>query len=306
MKRNTVGYTESPDFRCLEDLDLLQGIGSMNPLNLYYCGTENCTPGWRFGPYVRDNYVIHAVISGRGTYRTAQGSYELSGGDMFIIYPGEETVYEADMDEPWSYAWIGFNGRESENVVRDIGFLRENPVVSAIYTKPIKDAIERIMDARQLTHAAMLRRRAAFYDALALMMEQSSYVNKGINRADDKYVSMAVSVISNSYPEKIRIADIASDLGINRSYLTSIFRKRMHVSPQEFLINLRLEKAAQMLRDSEEPVGSIAAAVGYNDALAFSKAFKQKYGESPSIFRRSEPEIANMDERGSYEGIHKL
>lgn len=306
MSDNTVGYTESGSFRCLEDLEKAYIIGSGTPIRLCYCGMEDCEPGWTFGPYVRENYVIHVVTGGRGRYKTANGEYELSGGSMFVIYPGEETVYSADDADPWSYMWIGFNGREAENVIREIGFLRESPVILINETEGIKAALERILEARQFTLAAAMKRSAAFYDILALMMEQSS--NDSIFRDDpeDRYVSRAVEIISVSYAERVRIAEVADKLGINRSYLSSIFKRKMRMSPQEFLINLRLEKAAQMLRETKEPIGAIAAAVGYTDALAFSKAFKQKYDETPSDFRRSAPELASGSKKGGYTGKLEL
>lgn len=306
MSENTVGYTESETFRCLEDLEKAYIIGSGSPLRLCYCGTEDCEPGWRFGPYVRENYVIHVVTGGRGRYKTASGEYGLSGGSMFVIYPGEETVYQADEEDPWSYMWIGFNGREAENVIREIGFLRERPVIEIEKTEGLAAALERILEARHLTFAAAMKRTAAFYDFLALLMEQSR--RDGIFKDDpeDRYVSRAVEIIAASYMDRVRISEVADVLGINRSYLSSIFKRKMHMSPQEFLINMRLEKAAQMLRETQDQIGSIAATVGYTDALAFSKAFKQKYSESPSDFRRSAPELASGDRKGGYTGNMEL
>ena len=306
MDNKTVGYTETMDYACLEDLDQVYSLRSMNPLNLYYCGRENCQPGWSFGPFVRDNYVIHVVTKGKGVYRTASGEHELARGQMFIIYPGEETSYSADEEDPWSYMWIGFNGHMAENVIREIGFLREEPVVTLDDTRQIAGGIERILASRQMTYVDAMRRSAAFFDVLACMMEHSIQENPYRFFAETKYVNKAVELIVASYTGNVRISEIADKVGVNRSYLTSIFKREMHMSPQEFLINLRLEKAAQMLRETEEQVGSIAASVGYTDALAFSKAFKQKYNETPTKFRSTRPELAQRSIRGGYEGRFRL
>ena len=172
MNRNTVGYTESKTYRCLEDLEKAFIIGSGSPLRLCYCGIEDCEPGWRFGPYVRENYVIHIVTGGRGTYRAGGSEYDLGKGCMFIIFPGDETVYCADEEDPWSYMWIGFNGREAANVIRQIGFSKDNPVVIVENIPEIKEAIERMLDARKLNLSDALKRSAPFYDVPALMLEQ--------------------------------------------------------------------------------------------------------------------------------------
>ena len=305
-QENTVGYTESDNYRCLEDLDTVYNMRSMNPLNLFYCGWERCEPGWKFWPYIRENYVIHVVTEGKGRYTTGSQKAELSKGKMFLIYPGEEAVYEADHDDPWTYMWIGFNGHMAESVVKEIGFLRTSPVREISNTSEISNAIDLIMDSRQITMADGLKRMAAFYYVLSLMMDANKKNDTERNYPEAKYVNAAVEIIASSYSEQLRIADIADRVGINRSYLTSIFKREMHMSPQAFLINIRLENAARLLKETEESVGSIAAAVGYTDALAFSKAFKQKYNSTPSEFRRSSIVLEQMNIRGSYTGNHKL
>lgn len=306
MSENTVGYTESETFRCLEDLEKSYTMGSGSPVRLCYCGMEDCEPGWTFGPYVRENYVIHVVTKGKGKYMVNGRVYELSKGNVFAIYPGVETVYSADENDPWSYMWIGFNGREAENVVREIGFFREDPVVTINDIDRLRYAMEVILEARQLTYTAAMRRSAAFLDILAYLMEQSRMEGLHKDDPEDRYINKAVELIAISYSGRVRISEIADEVGINRSYLSTIFKRRMHMSPQEFLISLRLEKAAQLLRETEEQVGSIAAAVGYTDALAFSKAFKQKYKVTPREFRLSSPELKRENKKGGYTGDFKL
>ena len=75
------------------------------------------------------------------------------------------------------------------------------------------------------------------------------------------------------------------------------------MSPQAFLIQVRLERAAQLLRGSDMPVGHIAATVGYNDALSFSKAFKHKYNISPTEYRAAPPELIEFAAKGMYKNL---
>ena len=76
--------------------------------------------------------------------------------------------------------------------------------------------------------------------------------------------------IAYHYREKIKINELADYIGVNRSYLTSSFKKAIGCSPQEYLVNLRMEKAREMLRNTDMQINAIAAAVGYQDQLAFS------------------------------------
>lgn len=302
MSTYTVGYTEASGYRSLEDIDKTYPMRSCIPLTLAYCGEENCYPGWMFGPYIRSKYVIHFVNSGKGRFYVKGNIYELSEGQMFIIYPGLETKYQADSDDPWSYTWIGFSGYEASHVVKMMGFTEETPVLSVENMDDVSSAVHKILASRDLTMANRLRRTAAFMDILAMLIEQNrnSFVPQKYSQI--KYVSMAAEMIANSYNKKLKIAEIADAVGVNRSYLSNIFKRELNMSPQEFLINFRLEKAAQMLKETEEPIGSIASTVGYTDALTFSKAFKQKYNMTPTEYRNSEPEMVLADSKGIYVG----
>ena len=284
MENTLVHYTEALNYKCLEDLQRTSGIGGMNSLNLSYCGKENCAPGWFFGPYIRRNYLIHVVTSGRGNYRVQGKEFEVCGGSAFLIYPGVRTYYRADMKDPWSYMWVGFNGFAAEETVEKIGFTRENPVIP-------------------MGNADILSTCMAFFEFMAVMMEYNQADNAEKKYSDIIYVKMARDLILSMYNTKLKISDIADKIGINRSYLSNIFKREMKMSPQAFLIQVRLERAAQLLRGSDMSVGQIAASVGYNDALSFSKAFKQKYNISPTEYRAAPLELIEFKTKGMYKNL---
>ena len=70
---------------------------------------------------------------------------------------------------------------------------------------------------------------------------------------------------------------------------------------REGLIRFRMDKAAAMLKKTDMSVSDVAAAVGYGDQLAFSKIFKQYYGESPRAFRESEDKLVLCAHKGEFE-----
>ena len=304
---NTVGYTESINFRCLEDLQQVNHMSILNPLNLDYCGREACQKGYMFGPYTRENYVLHMVVKGCGEYRIGKKRYKVSKGQAFLIPPGTETVYKADREDPWVYVWLGFHGYKTQELLNRLGFRNDNHVITLKDTAKFEDLIDQIMDASQLTFLNEMKRTGLFYAALtALLEERQEEEGTEADYSDTLYVKVAVDTMVTSYNKKLRISDIARMIGINRSYLTNIFKKELGISPQEFLINFRLEKAAQMLRETEEPIGNIAITVGYSDSLSFSKAFKQKYGMQPSSYRKNPPHLEAKEEKGDYKSRHRL
>ena len=79
-------------------------------LSVLFVGSEQCKREHRFGPHVRQHYLIHFCLSGCGTLWDKNGTHRIGAGEMFVIRPGEVTVYQADAKDPWSYCWVAFLG----------------------------------------------------------------------------------------------------------------------------------------------------------------------------------------------------
>ena len=97
----------------------------MVSLSVYNVGFQRCDPLYQWGPGVRDHYLIHAVVSGKGTYSVNGHRYDLAAGDVFLVYPHTTVTYASDRNDPWEYCWVTFTGSEALNVVTDIGFTEE-------------------------------------------------------------------------------------------------------------------------------------------------------------------------------------
>ena len=307
MKR--VGFTESVDYSCLEDLRSTNPFRRLAMLCLDYCGIEECKAGYAFGPYVREDYVIHFVFAGRGKYRVEnREEMSMPTGSMFLNSPGVRTWYQADVADPWSYAWVGFNGYRAQEFVHKIGFSEKKLALPAPEIEEILGCIRRMLDARALTDVNEMIRISELYKLFGILMrgrpdrrdtQQSDY-------ASQQYVHCAVNYMSANYPNRLQIDDIANTLGISRGYLTSCFKKHMCLSPQEFLIRLRMEKAAYLLSHTTDPIGQISDQVGYSDQLSFSKAFKQHYQMSPKAYRESDVHLEIVSHKGDYIGDEPL
>ena len=303
-----IGFTESEQYISLEDLQNLSPYSEMNPINLDYYGSEQCAPGHSFGPHVRASYVLHMVQSGRGKLQKNGKEYEIGGGDAFLIRPKEETIYTADQEDPWLYMWIGFHGYRVVEMLDHIGFTEEEPVLHCRNMPMIRETMETLLEARDFTYVNGLKRMSALYQLLALLMENRTAPETQPRKrtGDSAYVSMAVDLLMSSVSTQRKIADIARQIGISRNHLTAVFKREMGISPQEFLMNYRMEKAASLLTVTTDPISVVAAEVGYSDPLAFSKAFRARFGSSPTEYRNQKPELLVLRRKGEYTSENPL
>ena len=105
--------------------------------------------------------------------------------------------------------------------------------------------------------------------------------------ANKKYVvEQVVNYIEDHYSEKISLDQIAENMYLSPFYISRIFKSETGSAPIRHLINIRLEKAMELLENGYTgSIQEVAAQVGYDDAYHFSKLFKKRYGISPSQAR---------------------
>ena len=308
-KSRNIGLTRTDRFVALEDLQDIQHFLSINPVSLHYCGKEQCDRGYAFGPFVRTSYVIHMIISGKGRLMKEGNTFDISAGQAFIIYPGEETVYQADLEDPWCYMWIGFHGLLADNILSRTGFSRADPVITCHNMDRISEAMNLLLSCGNTEFADELMRTGLLQQILGLLIAN----NKGTgqtenqNKADEgAYVRTAVTLLVNGADPQVKVSEVAKTIGVSRGYLTRIFRKEIGISPQEFQLNCRMERAGDMLRSTDNPVSFVAEKLGYADVLSFSKCFRRYFGMSPTEFREQKDIVIRGKEKWSYTSDHPL
>lgn len=260
--------------------------GTGTSVSLDFFGYEHCLPRHSYGPRVRLNYVIHVVIDGKGMLDCGGKRWMIRKGQMFILFPGEITTYYADKEDPWYYCWFGFQGSSAAKIVESIGFTPQTPVLSFEDGEIVEKKIIEMLGSVSLTLDGQLHRNAEMMDILSKMIrERAKQAGSDSGEAGFSYSEYAVRYINNHFNEKIRIQELAKHIGISRSYLVKLVRQETGMSPQEYLIAVRMRRAADLLTRSNDPIRLIAAECGYEDALAFSKVFKSNFGQNPSDYR---------------------
>ena len=250
---------------------------------------ERCDPGVNFGPEVRDCYHLHVILSGTGTLRAGGKVLRPHFGQMFLLKDNEEVQYTADVDSPWRYCWVTYNGTDARRISEEIGFTEGVYCLdTSADAHEFFEMITRMHEKPEMNYINDLRRRGILLEFLALAMETSEARQKSkvIRReySTEVYIQKAIKFIDMNYAT-IRVNDIVEYIGFTRSYFTSVFRKQTGISPQEYLLQCRFKNGCRLLKETDYPVQKIAQLVGYEDPLAFSKAFKKYYKISPTVFR---------------------
>lgn len=269
-------------------MDFLFNNLNTNPyMSVYTVGYEKTKADHSYGPTRRSGYMLHYVYSGKGIYVCQGKVYHLKAGDFFFISPDSTITYTSDHSDPWSYYWFGFRGQLVEHYLKETAICADNPVFSLNHsTERIKSGMSRLIEISLASEHNDILLNSCLLEILHQLNKSfPKEVTQQQGNSPKLFFSQAVSFLQHNYERTIKIGDLANLLNIDRSYLHRLFIEQAGISPKQFLTNLRIDRAKQLLQDSDLDIKSIAYSVGFEDAGNFSKLFKQETGLSPTQFR---------------------
>ncbi len=239
------------------------------------------------------------VLSGVGKYRIADKIYDVSDGDLIVINPGQKhQALLVDAENPTTEFFVGFSDLQFKGLpLNEVPMPNDCPILHT--TGELRQKLFKICASMEAENAVCRPGRYFMLKAylvqmlLLIVREQvepvevkTGYSFESVNK---KYVvEKIVNYFEDHYEEKISLDQIAENMYLSPFYISKIFKSETGEAPIRHLINIRLDKAKELLEQGW--VGSIqevAATVGYDDAYHFSKLFKKRFGISPSQVKRA-------------------
>lgn len=252
---------------------------------LYEVGTCKCEPLYSYEHTVKNRIIIHFVVNGKGSLVLNNKRYEVGPHQIFLIPENTKTFYQADKDEPWEYIWMHIGGPKIPMILKEAGLSAEHPVyIPRACHREIEDLAKDIVENYTRQYYCI----GSIYKICDYMVEYSSAKASPDIENSLIYVKNVISYIQLKYSEPIKIADIAFALGLNRSYLTRLFKEATGYSLQDYLLTYRMKVASRLIKEGNSNISEIAVTVGYSDTFTFSKAFKRHFGYSPSAYKNTE------------------
>lgn len=264
-------------------------------LTLFQFGRERCKPAQSFGPVARNHYLFHYILAGGGTLHAANRANKtltckLKANEGFLLFPNQISTYIADAENPWEYMWLEFDGFQVKSALDACARTEDNPVFSFPSHEMRENVLREMLYLIQNKDAPPLHligHAYLFLDHLTRPHQKppTEETPRQKHPASRFYINEAVTFIENNYQKDISIEEIANNCGLNRAYFGKIFKEKFGKSPQDFLMNFRMQKATELLANTELSIGEVGNAVGYANQLHFSRAFKNRYGVSPRQWR---------------------
>jgi AraC-like DNA-binding protein len=260
-------------------------------LSVLFSGEGKPLPGHKIGPSIHDYYLIHTVIDGKGVFESGSHSHVCVKGDTFVIFPGSLFSYQADRAQPWTYVWVGLKGEAVQQLLQEVGVTPDKPLIHLDNLIEIHNLYEHIRFSFQRSAYPRLESLEAS-GWLRLLVHKFGIANisslsaQSITLPDviDRQIDQAIRWITLRFHQQISIDHMASSLGYHRAHLSKVFKQKIGMSPKQYLLKVRMDKAKELLGGTLT-IDQVSSSVGFNDALYFSKQFRKWSGMSPSEYR---------------------
>jgi AraC-like DNA-binding protein len=248
-------------------------------------GYEKCAPDFDINRNNYPYYFIKYTLKGKGTLRIGSQTFPLKPGILTGFKPGTAHHYKADPENPMEHIFITFSGDESEN-------LFEKSTLSTRYFVETAQPDETLNMFNKILHAGHTKQEfsqdiCCSYLRILLLEQASRSVHS----------KMHTSISTTTYQDCKKHIDahfssiksprqVADKCGIDVRYLSALFKRYGHISPSQYLMGLKLNKAANLLLTTDLAIKNIAFRIGFEDPYHFSKNFKKFHGRSPNNYRR--------------------
>lgn len=253
-------------------------ISTYTELAIFECGREECVKSKVINLKIKNYYLFHYVLYGKGTLVIHGKEYRLNKGCIFYIPKNTSATYFPDKEDPWIYEWVGFSGTEASKYLDELNLSADNPIIQdehRIYKKYFDTIVSRYINSGYLDLTSL----GGLYQLFGEMI----YDKEGDAKKSKTYVivRLAKDFIKHNYQFDITIDDIAKNANVTPNYLSSIFQKEEKMTTKKYLTKMRMTKAMEFLESGNYKIGEVASMVGYPNQLHFSSEFKKYYGNSP-------------------------
>lgn len=235
---------------------------------------------------VLNEYQLVYITRGRGTFVSAHHKEcTIVEGDMFLLFPGEWHNYRPDPETGWYESWIGFTGFNMDSRVGSQFFTLEKPLF------PV-GLQERIFGSYQWAAEVAREQGAGYQQLLAGIVnlllglaysEERRVAFRTLNV--ENQISKAKIIMQQGIGEDISGEDVAREVGMGYSWFRRIFKEYTGFAPNQYMQELKISKAKELLTNTDLNCQQIAYTLGFETPSYFNIVFRKKAGMTPTQYR---------------------
>ena len=233
--------------------------------------------------------LVHVLRGGGGFRSSESGEVEIPANSLVFAFPNVRHFYWFGENTGWDDEWLEVEAETILPALDALGVSPERPVVRLGGSSRMALVFRRLFDLAR-HGASEVRLAAGAYEVLATALDEVAAGESRTPEHGDPVGVMASSLCSADTGSG-SVREAASRAGLSASRMRTVFREKMGLSPKQYQLKVRLERAAKLLSDGDARIADIGAQVGFKTAAAFSTAFAKAYGLSPARYRRRQTSV---------------
>jgi AraC-like DNA-binding protein len=236
---------------------------------------------WDMGR-IFDEYALVYITRGRGTFRTeGEKTIRVGPGTVLMLFPDVWHWYAPDKDTGWDEYWVGFKGDYPAHLVEGGFFGPENPVLDIGLHDSILGLYTEIFDCARLEGPGFQQVLGSLISHLLAHLV-GLMLQHGHDSANERVVQRAKFLLADNVATHLDIEWLSRSLGLGYSRFRQIFKKCTGLSPYQYFLDLKINRAKELLQQEQFTVKEIAYMLSFDDPYYFSHLFKKKTGHPPS------------------------
>jgi AraC-like DNA-binding protein len=249
---------------------------------------------WDRGRILNGYYIIF-ISKGQGVFETARTQpATISEGTCLFLFPGVWHRYRPEMKTGWEEYWIGFNGTYAEELMTKGFFSPDAPNLTVGLNRDILSLFHAILDKVRNSYSGYPQVIAGITLQILGILNSISLYKEQENDPTSRLIAKAKFLIQESLEKPIDMEELVKELPMSYSNFRKAFKKYTGESPYQYHLNLRLDRAKDLLLSTTLNINEVAYQTGFDSVFYFSKLFKKKNGVAPKFYRSGNNEA---DER---------
>lgn len=235
---------------------------------------------------ILDGYYLVFISKGEGIFESDYTpSSTIKEGTVFFLFPGLWHRYKPKPTRGWEEYWVGFKGNYPDQLMRKNFFSPKQPFFNAAHNTELLQLFHQLIQTVQLGNEGYNQIAAGITLQILAVIFSINHTYLLNETAGERTVRKAKFLLQESLEQAVHMEDIANQLAIGYSSFRRLFKEATGLSPNQYLLELRLNKAKELLATTSLSIQQIADHTGFASIHYFSKLFSQKNGQSPKTFR---------------------
>lgn len=240
---------------------------------------------WDAGRVLQEYQLIY-ITKGGGIFESDGCREEVAAGSVILLHPQVRHRYRPHLNTGWDELWVGFKGPFIDNIIAKSYFTPAKAVFKVGYNETIINLFNDIIKfSKEEKPGYQPVISGAIIYLLGLLNADEQQSNLPEQDMAVEIVSKARMIFREKVFEKISPEQVADELQVGYSWFRKVFKKYTGLAPGQYLIQLKIQKAKELLADPSKLIKEIAFELNLESPLYFSKLFKEKTGLTPIAYR---------------------